>query len=71
MVTLNITEHTERPEFIQSLQHQLGIQFRIFQELKLQTETVHKPQGDIFIFKSDSVRVSAEDQLVLMKIVMH
>ena len=63
MVKLKITEHTERPDFISHLNQQLGIQFRIFQELGVGEGTTNKPQGDIFIFHSDKISRISNDEI--------
>jgi hypothetical protein len=62
MIKLKITEHTERPDFISHLTQQLGIQFRIFQELGLGEGEEKKSRTDIIIFRSDKIsRISNEE----------
>ena len=63
MIKLKITEHTERPDFISHLTQQLGIQFRIFQELGVGEGTTKKPQGDIFVFHSDKISRISNDEI--------
>lgn len=48
-----ISEHTNRPEFIDLLKRSLGINYRVFQELILE----NRDQEDIVIFSSDKVKV--------------
>jgi type I restriction-modification system DNA methylase subunit len=63
MVKLKITEHTDRPDFISQLNQKLGIQFRIFQELRVGEDRIDKPQGDIFVFRSDKISRISHDEI--------
>ncbi|HME51043.1 MAG TPA: N-6 DNA methylase [Candidatus Lokiarchaeia archaeon] len=55
MPTVTISEHTDRPEFIDQLKKKLGLQFRIFQEL-----VKDNLKEDIIIFKADAINLDLE-----------
>ncbi len=54
MPTVNISEHTERPEFIDFLKQRLGVQFRVHQEL-----VMNGVKADIVIFRADAIDYQA------------
>ncbi|HME56640.1 MAG TPA: N-6 DNA methylase [Candidatus Lokiarchaeia archaeon] len=62
MPSVNISEYTDRPEFIDCLKQKLGIQFRIFQELVL-----NNLKEDIMIFKADAIDLDLENNTLTWK----
>ncbi len=56
---VNISEHTDRPEFIDSLKQKLGVQFRVFQELIAQSL-----KEDIIIFRADAISVDLQNNTI-------
>lgn len=60
---MKITEHTERPEFISLLGQNLGIKFRIFQELRMESKSDEQPQGDIYIFLNEKIHRVLDNEI--------
>ena len=54
MPSLKISEHTDRPELIDYLKRNLGVQFKVFQELIFEKKHL---QEDIIIFKTERIEI--------------
>ncbi|MFC1803289.1 N-6 DNA methylase [Thermoproteota archaeon] len=58
MPSVNISEHTDRPDFINYLKERLGLKFRVFQEINFSDEKGSRHQADIVIFNSEKINVN-------------
>ena len=61
MPSVNISEHTDRPDFINLIKERLGIKFRLFQEIIFTDKSGHRRQSDIVIFDAEKIEVDLKN----------
>ena len=61
MPSVNISEHTERPDFINLLKERLGLKFRVFQEIIYVDNLGGRHQADIVIFDAEKIDVDLKN----------
>ena len=61
MPSVNISEHTERPDFINLLKERLGLKYRVFQEIGYTDNLGGRHQADIIIFDAEKIDIDLKN----------